>query len=373
MPAGSDTRLALADKLFQESLWPQVKTVAAGGLLDAPLVVELDPTTYCDASCPECVSGRLLNQGGFTTERLLDLAAEMVDIGVRAVVLIGGGEPLLHPGTRRLLRLLGEAGLAIGVTTNGTQIHRCLDELAAHADWIRVSVDAGCEETYEVFRPHRSGRNLFPQIIDNMRALAPRRKGSLGYSFLLLSRAGTAGGPPSTNALDVFQAGVLAREIGCDYFEVKPSYDLKHFLLVQPGDIVHAAREQIERLRELETDDFQVIAPATLDVVLNGLPSIEPKDYDRCLVAELRTLITPRGAFVCPYFRGDPRRAYGNPVTQPLEQLWRGAQRRRVMAATRPSRDCRFHCIRHASNQALYAIGRGEPAPAITGDFDPFL
>ena len=33
-----------------------------------------------------------------------------------------------------------------------------------------------------------------------------------------------------TNATDIYKAAKLAKDIGCDYFEVKPSFDPFHFL-----------------------------------------------------------------------------------------------------------------------------------------------
>lgn len=368
-----DSRLSLAQKLLQRSIWRDVSTVAQGGCLASPLVVELDPTTCCDSACPECISGRLLNRGRFSAERLAELAHELVEAGVRAVILIGGGEPLLHAGTQRVLEILGRAGLSLGVTTNGTRIAHHFEALAEYATWTRVSVDAGSRAVYETFRPHRSGENLFDRIIDDMRRLAEHKKGALGYSFLLMRRPGNGSRPPETNAGDLLRAGRLAKEIGCDYFEIKPAYDLDHFLLPQPEDWVAAVDEQVRALEELQDESYSVLAPTTLSVILSRGATEEPKAYDRCLISELRTLITSDGAFICPYFRGDTSRRYGDPVTTPFSELWRGDARRRVMAATRPGRHCRFHCIRHASNELLYGIGRGELQAVPREDFDLFL
>ena len=54
------------------------------------MVAELDPTTACNLACHDC-GANLLNQGGFVKGRLLELAEDFKKIGVRAVVLIGGG------------------------------------------------------------------------------------------------------------------------------------------------------------------------------------------------------------------------------------------------------------------------------------------
>lgn len=365
--------LQLQAKLFQKSIWPAVSAVARGERLRGPVVVELDPTTYCDAACPECISGRLLNTRRFAGQRLLTLADELRDAGVRAVILIGGGEPLLHPATDDLISRLGHAGLSLGVTTNGTQIHRHIEVLARFATWTRVSVDAGSPRIYELFRPHRSGRNYFSRVIANIRLLAKRKRGKLGFSFLLMRRPGDTNVPSQTNAGDLYTAALLARDAGCDYFEVKPSYDLGHYLHKQPPGWTAQVTEQLAAVRTLRDSAFEIVSPTTLDTVLSGAQNLQPKDYSVCLVSELRTLVTPDGAYICPYFRGDPRRSYGDPLSSSFRQLWNSRRRQVALEATQPCRDCTFHCIRHDTNRALHSITSGEPPPELASDFDLFL
>jgi MoaA/NifB/PqqE/SkfB family radical SAM enzyme len=99
----SQSRLNLLAKLRQDSIWPSVTRVANGERLRGPLVVDFDPTTFCDLGCPECISAGLLNQTRFSRERLIGLSEEFIRAGVKAAVLIGGGEPLAHPGTREVI------------------------------------------------------------------------------------------------------------------------------------------------------------------------------------------------------------------------------------------------------------------------------
>ncbi|MDP3183696.1 MAG: hypothetical protein Q8M58_00320, partial [Anaerolineales bacterium] len=44
--------------------------VANGGNLRAPIVVDLDPTTFCNLACPECISSPVLATARFNKERL---------------------------------------------------------------------------------------------------------------------------------------------------------------------------------------------------------------------------------------------------------------------------------------------------------------
>lgn len=208
--------LSLRDKLNQEFVIDRLKNVD-GGTGTGPLVVELDPTTICNLACHDCISANLLNQGGFSNDRLMQLAREFHQVGVRAVVLIGGGEPMAHPKFGDIVRSFTDMGIQVGVTTNGTLISKFMEE-SALTKWLRVSVDAGSAEVFSEFRPHRSGRSQFDLVIKNMANLAKIKTGLLGYSFLLLSKFSASHELVSTNAIDIAKAANVARDIGCDYF-----------------------------------------------------------------------------------------------------------------------------------------------------------
>lgn len=364
-----DSRLDLVSKLYQRSIWSSIQRVAQGKRLKAPLVVDLDPTTFCDLACPECISGQLLNKGRFTDDRLEELAGELVDAGVRAVILIGGGEPLAHPGTRRAIEILGPAGLKIGLVTNGTQLHRHADLLARYASWVRVSMDAATSETYQLFRPDRRGRSRFAQVVENMRALAPEMSGDLGYSFLLMERDDGEGNTIASNYGEVEQAGKLAKEIGCRYFEVKAMFDMDHFVIAQSEELIDELDAQVKALKPLEGPEFSVVASSTIAALRAGDPHSQSKSYTRCNVAELRTLLTPSGSYICPYHRGNPQAKLGDPVTQSFAELWANGDR----GAIDPSRDCGFHCARHLQNLEIDLIGVGEARDTPGDDFDLFI
>jgi len=109
--------LNLRRKLLQNSVVKRIDEVKQNGRSSAPWVVELDPTSACNLVCPDCISKDLLNQGGFERQRLREIAEELVDAGVRAVILIGGGEPLAHKETGWVMEYLSRNGVDVGVTT----------------------------------------------------------------------------------------------------------------------------------------------------------------------------------------------------------------------------------------------------------------
>ncbi|MDC2993120.1 radical SAM protein [bacterium] len=367
-------------KLFQETVLAHLeKTDFTESKSSAPMIVELDPTAACDLACPGCISEDIIAIGGrFSNERLLSLGQEMIDAGVRGVILIGGGEPLAHPKIGDLITLLGEAQVAIGITTNGTFIDRYLSQIREYSSWTRISFDAATKSTFDTLRPSKNRMSKYWKIITNMRMLGADRRGLLGFSFLIQTPAD--GSEVISNVHEIYAAALLAKDIGCDYFEVKPSYqwrdDVPHALMKHGSDLMTQAKEQVEWARELQDDSFSVYEAINLQASLAGVDEPQVKNYTRCPAAELRTLITPKGGFICPYWRGKSGMWLGDLNTNSFSDIWAGPQRKAVMDSVNPAETCNFHCLRHGSNQSILdlkvKLSAKEKIEAVS-DYDPFI
>ncbi|MDB3959265.1 radical SAM protein [Candidatus Pelagibacter sp.] len=365
-------KMELTAKLYQKKVLNKIKNDLVEGDNKAPFVIELDPTTVCDLACPGCISGDLLNQKnpldrGFSKDKMSEITNDIIKSKVTAVILIGGGEPLGHPTTIDLIKKLGENGIQIGLTTNGTLMGRHIDTIAKYVSWTRVSMDAGTDEMFKNLRPTKLGKSKFNIVIENMRELARKKDGILGYSFLIRTKedglienaAGSNIGLINhTNIYEIYEAAKLAKEIGCDYFEVKPSYDDFHQLVMHSEKDMKIARDQIEMAKTLEDQNFRILESVMLESSLNREEiGNQNKKYKNCPSAELRTLITPSGAYVCPYFRGESSKKIGDLRFQTLTEMWNGEKRASVIEKLNPSKDCKtLHCIRHETNIQLNDI-----------------
>ena len=369
--------LSLTDKIYQENFIERFEEFLDTGE-SRPWVIELDPTTACNLACHGCISASLLNQGGFKREKIKELAKEFVEIGVKAVVLIGGGEPMAHPEFGTLVDYFHENDIHVGVTSNGTLIDKYAHSLSHHTKWVRISVDAGCEEVFQQYRPHSSGKSQFNKVISGMRKLAESRTTKLGYSFLVLEKLDSdklrdekGKNFVETNATDIHKAAKLAKDIGCDYFEVKPSFDPFHFLNDTSNIMAGIIKAELEKCAPLVDEKFKIISPYTLDRTLDG-EKIQEKNYSKCLTANMRTVLTPSGAYVCPYHRGNKNLQIGDPNTETLKEIWYGKTRREIMEKLDPSKHCQFHCIRHSTNLALEEIESGKKVSK-TIEYDRFI
>lgn len=349
----------LKNKLYQNPVVERIKNTHWVKGNSSPLVVELDPTAACDLACPGCISEDLIALGNrFSEDRLLELGREFIDCGVKAVILIGGGEPLAHKKVGEFIELMGANDVHIGITTNGSFIDRYIDVISEYSKWTRVSMDAATDKVFSVLRPTRGGKSKFDKIVSNMRLLARSKKGKLGYSFLIQTPADGIG--IISNIHEIYDAALLARDIGCDYFEVKPTYQFRngvpHALMKHQQKLMDAARTEINRLDELETASFSIMYAINLKYALDGLQVSQTKDYKVCPSTHLRTTVTPTGVFVCPYWRGKDHMRVGDVTRQSFREVWEGQQRREVMQRLDASKDCNFHCLRHDTNMTSIEI-----------------
>ena len=102
----------------------------------------------CNMACTHCFASNL------AAERLpVGDAGKIVWMISRAgfeKINFAGGEPMLHSGLDRLIRVAKENGMTTCIVTNGTRItDSWLDGISKYLDWIALSVDSDNPETHK--------------------------------------------------------------------------------------------------------------------------------------------------------------------------------------------------------------------------------
>lgn len=101
-----------------------------------PVLAEISPTGYCNASCPWCSFNGKKSNEKIRTDVLLATLSEMSALGLKAVNWTGGGEPSIHPDFGLLVGRAASLGLEQGIFTNGYQRLPHQDKFS----WIRISI-----------------------------------------------------------------------------------------------------------------------------------------------------------------------------------------------------------------------------------------
>jgi MoaA/NifB/PqqE/SkfB family radical SAM enzyme len=128
--------------------------------LRGPTRVLIDLTNVCNTNCAFCRAhteayDRRMKPASLDSELLEQVLADMRDLGVEEVSLVGSGEPSLHPFLPEFLRLSSDYGIGVDLSINGIRLP---DELLASlmspsVHSITVSVSGPTAASYESVHP----------------------------------------------------------------------------------------------------------------------------------------------------------------------------------------------------------------------------
>ncbi|MCP4679648.1 MAG: radical SAM protein [Deltaproteobacteria bacterium] len=317
-----------------------------------PLYVEVSPTGACNHRCRFCA----LDFAGYQ-KRQLDAALlghrleEMGRLGVKSVMYSGEGEPFLHPELSDILVWTKRAGIDASVTTNGVLIKlQELDSILANTSWIKISINAGQEETYQ--RIHRTKKSDFEQVFANLAAAAERKEQrgydcTLGMQLLLLPE----------NAKEVTTLAKRARDAGADYLVVKPYSQHPQSQTTEYQDCNYENYSALaEELSTYSTENFDVIFRGNAMEKWDG----GERTYNRCLGTPFWSYIDAGGnVWACSMYLNQGQFLFGNIAEHSFEEIWQGEKRRSVLEHIHHHLDateCRTNCRMDEINNYLWRI-----------------
>ncbi|MEU3399480.1 radical SAM protein [Streptomyces filamentosus] len=305
-----------------------------------PTSVEIDPANSCNHHCSFCIYSSLHSKGRserMDTARLLDLVDELAGLGVTSALYVGGGEPMTHPATVDAIERSAGHGMSVGLVTNGARVFPELGErLKKAATYVRFSFDAADPALHA--RLH--GNDDHHRIVANLRALASADGPcTVGTGYFI----------NDDNVHDLVTCGQLVKDAGADYIQYK-SYS---GVAIEP-DLHEKILAGLGEALDLDDDTFDVhIVKRIFDNATHQV-----RGYTRCHWQQFKPVIGADGnVFLCAQKRtrtdaGDGiAGVIGNIYENTFAEIWRGEQRRRVLAELR-LKDCPF-CVHHDQNQLL--------------------
>lgn len=128
-----------------------------------PLAI-LYVTDRCNSKCITCDYWQY-GQTNLPVEKARALAPELKALGAQ-VVLLSGGEPLLHPHWDEVAASLGDAGLRLWLLTAGLSLRKHASRAVELCERITISLDGATPETYRGIR----GVDAFRKVCEGIRA-----------------------------------------------------------------------------------------------------------------------------------------------------------------------------------------------------------
>ena len=322
----------------------------------APIHMEISPSKICNQHCTFCYIDWAHGVTNMPEEMLLNLIRDGARIGIKSALLAGEGEPTLNKVYVRAITLAGEVGMDMALNTNGvTMKEEEMMEFLPPLSWMRVSVQAAHKELYA--KIHTCPERQFNLAIGNTaKACEIKRKLGLkvaiGIQQVLLNE----------NGKEIPKLAQLAKEIGADYYVIKPCHPHEDNLnkYEKQENLVEKYRHQLEEAESLSTDKFKSV------VRWNFLKEAEqPRTYARCLGVPFIIQITADGKVVTCYPWADKKEhEYGTLKEKSIEEIVKsphfGATCKWVEDSVDVSK-CMPTCRQHNANKYLWWLKEEQP------------
>ncbi|MFE7900424.1 radical SAM protein [Streptomyces sp. NPDC057424] len=286
-----------------------------------------------------------------STEDSISLLTEFAANGGRAVTFCGSGECTIHPGYIEICRAAHEAGLRIGLITNGSRIHR--DDMAAciretHT-WVRVGLNAGTADTFASITHARSG--VFSQImsaIGELRAAAADPEFRIGLNYVITQE----------NYREIEVAAREAQDAGAHYIRYEPEfYSALGHRTIEP--VLDEIAQALDETSAGESDDFEISIPKLDRGPMDRTEAVEG-DFDRCHYSRFVTAVGADGQlYPCPQVHLNSRYRIGNVVEEGYSGVLEGGPRAEWEASNPLRTDLCKTCFYRPQNELLQWLRDG--------------
>lgn len=311
-----------------------------------PIHLQIIPTNKCNQRCSFCAyrdkdysnSQNFDERDEIPSYKLLALVNSAHSLGVRAVEITGGGEPMLHPAFPELCYELKELGMDFGVVTNGSCLNGKGMEALVGASWVRFSLDAARPETYAKLRgsfPDTLG--VVRRKIKDLRNRSP--KTIVGVGFVVTAE----------NWKEVLAAAVNAKEDGAHNVRISAIFQTQGESYF--NQFYQHARDLCRECMSLADENF-----AVFNMFGDRVSDLRQQSPSHCFCG-IQHLVSYLGAdqnlYRCCVLAYNQRGLLGSVKKQSLQQAWEGAGQK---LADFDARECPL-CMFNQKNATIrYAI-----------------
>lgn len=286
-----------------------------------PIHIQVDLCGACNHNCFFCFFRNDANNIEYKRDDIrkvtfldsdvaLKAISEFAGLGVKAITFVGGGEPLIHKEIEEIVENTVENGMEYGVITN-LDIKKS-PHFLKKASWIRVSVDAGKVETYNLI--HNPPMGSFERVKKNIEYLSGFVE--IGVSFLVCKE----------NYKDIFLACELFKGVGAKYIQFKPVYDEDRGKNIKP--YLEETMKLLNKAKTLEAEEFKII---------NQIERIEnlsttKRGFEKCRIQSFTSQLGVDGKiYACCLLKYIPKFCLGDLRVNTFKEVWNSQARKKFL------------------------------------------
>jgi MoaA/NifB/PqqE/SkfB family radical SAM enzyme len=112
-----------------------------------PIMIHLAITNICNLNCSFCCFKNRNKKDKLSLKQVIKVLDSFKVLGVKALEITGGGEPLLHPNINEIIEYAFSIGYKIGICSNGKELTKIKLENWNKVEWIRLGM-YGFDQNY---------------------------------------------------------------------------------------------------------------------------------------------------------------------------------------------------------------------------------
>ncbi len=314
----------------------------------APVMIDAGITKVCNIKCEFCYGIHQKMTGTMIPrDALLRLFEEAPKVGIKAIAIVGDGEPTLNPALVDAIKAGKDSGLDMAVATNGVRMpDNMIADLVDRLVWLRFNLSA-VGDNYAVVH----GAPVWEKVKANIeRAVRYRNvsgsKCTIGLQMVLTENAFKS----------VLEEAQFAIDAGVDYFVIKQCSDPKNDRMVVPLQEWFDKPGVVKVLKDAEA----MSTPKTRIIVkFAAIASRIRRPYDHCLDVPLLFQMSGDGkCYPCGYLFGDERYCYGDITKQSIGEILASEHYWSVIEYMKTKfdvhKDCAGHCRHQSTNEFMH-------------------
>lgn len=311
-----------------------------------PVFMEVNPTNKCNLKCDWCICAHSRNPESLRIDALVSFLYDFANLGGKAVTFSGGGEPTCYPELPEAVRAAKDAGLDLGLMTDGVFNPSLRPVIGNNFTWARFSVDMLNEERYKAGK----GKNAVPVVVANVESLHKNYPVKVGVNCNV------------SQYVTVEDAKELVTWVGAgnaDYLQFRPVLP-RWFVPDEKPELNIPVWEYLDSVKDLPFVNLSGDKRADVETK-TAFP------FRSCEGHFFEPILDATGEIkVCMYFPGDSRFAFGNIHETPLADIWASDQRQRAIVFVRQlnyGKNCQVCCKLTEPNKLLDFLLHPEEVP----------
>ena len=307
---------------------PEALEAMRQGRGQPPTQIHFMPALACNQHCTFCSYGHRLEHDGpeqlkwknmelmsdafMPLAKMRECVADWKEMGVKAIELTGGGEPLIYPYVDEFFDLVAQWGVDLALVTNGTAL--TTDRLSRFRNtnwkWARVSIDAGTQTSYAMTRrvPPIHWLKAWAAVRELARAKTrPDQRVGVGYVV------------DTHNYNGIYEAAELAVDHGADNMRIALAFTPQNLARFPTGAVEgaigQAAQAKVDFGKHVQINDL--VAERRDNIELQG------QDYKFCAVKEVLCVVGgDQNVYTCCTLAFNSKGLIGSIKDQSFKQMW---------------------------------------------------